>query len=94
LVISPWAKEGVVDDTVTEPSSVLALIEEVHGLDCLTHRDCNASNLAQVFDFDQGPTAPKERKLILEERSCTGLPAKIGAEYEEHGDDAFRALGD
>jgi phospholipase C len=94
LVISPWAKKGVVDDTVTEPSSVLALIEEIYDLDCLTHRDCNASNLAQVFDFDQPPTAPKDRKLILKERSCTGLPAKIGAEYEEHGDDAFRALGD
>ncbi|MGH2699285.1 MAG: phospholipase C [Actinomycetota bacterium] len=94
LVISPWAKEGFVDDTVTEPSSVLALIEEIHGLECLTHRDCNASNLAQVFDFDQAATAPRDRKLILEERSCEGLPARIAAEYERHGDDAFRALGD
>lgn len=94
LVISPWAKEGVIDDTVTEPSSVLALIEEIHDLKCLTHRDCNASNLAQVFDFDQPATAPRDRKLILEERSCEGLPADIAAEYEREGDDAFRALGD
>ncbi|MGI8940483.1 MAG: phospholipase C [Actinomycetota bacterium] len=94
LVISPWVKQGVVDDTVTEPSSVLALIEEIHDLDCLTHRDCNASNLVQVFDFDQPATAPKDRKLILEERSCEGLPARISAQYEKHGDDAFRALGD
>ena len=79
---------------MTEPSSVLALIEEIHDLDCLTHRDCNASNLAQVFDFDQPASAPKDRKLILEERSCEGLPARISAQYEKHGDDAFRALGD
>jgi len=94
LVISPWAKEGFVDDTVTEPSSVLALIEEIHDLKCLTHRDCNASNLAQVFDFDQPATAPRDRKLILDERSCEGLPARIAAEYDRRGDDAFRALGD
>ena len=94
LVISPWAKEGFVDDTVTEPSSVLALVEEIHDLKCLTHRDCNASNLAQVFDFDQPATAPRDRKLILDERSCEGLPARIAAEYHRRGDDAFRALGD
>lgn len=94
LVISPWAKEGFVDDTVTEPSSVLALIEEMYDLDCLTNRDCNASNLAQVFDFDQPATAPRDRKLILDERSCEGLPARIASEYKRKGDDAFRALGD
>ena len=73
---------------------MLALIEEIHGLECLTHRDCNASNLTQVFDFDQPATAPRDRKLILEQRSCEGLPADIAAAYERKGDDAFRALGD
>jgi hypothetical protein len=66
----------------------------IHGLDCLTHRDCGASNLAQVFDFDQPATAPRDRKLILEERSCEGLPRSVAAQYERYGDDAFRALGD
>jgi phospholipase C len=93
LAISPWVKEGWVDSTVTEPSSVLALIEEMYDLDCLTHRDCNASNLTQIFDFEQ-TRAPQSRKLILEERSCEGLPAKVGRAYERHGDDAFAALGD
>jgi hypothetical protein len=47
-----------------------------------------------VFDFDQPATAPRDRKLILDERSCEGLPARIAAEYDRRGDDAFRALGD
>ncbi|MGH2813110.1 MAG: phospholipase C [Actinomycetota bacterium] len=93
LAISPWVKQGFIDKTVTEPSSVLALIEEIYDLDCLTHRDCNASNLLQMFDFEQ-TNAPKERKLILEERSCEGLPVKISRLYERKGDDAFAALGD
>ena len=68
-------------------------MEDVHGLDCLTHRDCNANSFVPIFDFEQ-TTSPKDRKLILEERSCEGLPKKIGMEYKKHGSDAFEALGD
>lgn len=93
LVISPWTKPGLIDSTVTEPSGVLAFIETIHGLDCLTQRDCNANNMMQIFDFEQ-TTSPKDRKLILEERECTGLPQKIGLEYKRHGSDAFAWLGD
>ncbi len=93
LVISPWVKQGYINKTVTEPSGVLKFIEDVHGLDCLTHRDCNANSFVPIFDFEQ-TTSPKDRKLILEERSCEGLPRKIGMEYKKHGSDAFRALGD
>jgi hypothetical protein len=60
----------------------------------MTPRDCNANNLMQIFDFDQPDTAPRERKLILEERSCEGLPVRTGQAYDRKGDDAFAALGD
>lgn len=93
LIISPWAKPGYVDSTVYEFSSVLAFIEETFGLRCMTDRDCGASNMMDAFDFTQ-TTRPKDRKLILEERDCTGLPAKIGQIYEQQGSEAFRALGD
>jgi phospholipase C len=93
LIISPWAKEGYVDTTEYEFSSVLAFIEEVYDLPCLTHRDCNADNMMNAFDFEQ-EIRPKDRKLILEERSCEGLPAETEAAYERHGTDAFQALGD
>ena len=105
LVISPWVKQGYINKTITEPSGVLKFMEDVHGLDCLTHRDCNANSMVPIFDFDQ-TTSPKDRKLILEERDCEGLPQQIGdrymkhsspkiaQEYAKHGSDAFKALGD
>ncbi|MDQ3646244.1 MAG: hypothetical protein M3345_04835 [Actinomycetota bacterium] len=93
LIISPWAKEGYIDSTTYEFSSVLRFIEEVHGLGCMTDRDCGADTMLDAFDFE-APVRPKERKLILEERDCTGLPAEVEAEYRKHGDRAFAALGD
>lgn len=93
LMISPWAKEGYVDGTVYEFSSVLKFIETMFGLPCMTNRDCGANNMLSAFDFEQ-EAKPKDRKLLLETRDCTGLPAKISREYREHGTDAFHALGD
>ncbi|HEX2235143.1 MAG TPA: alkaline phosphatase family protein [Actinomycetota bacterium] len=93
LIISPWAKQGYVDSTTYEFSSVLKFMETVYDLDCMTKRDCRADNMLGAFDFEQD-VRPKDRKLILEERSCEGLPAKTAAEYERHGNDAFQALGD
>jgi phospholipase C len=93
LVISPWAKEGYVDSTEYEFSSVLKFIETVHDLDCMTQRDCQASNMMNAFDFDQ-EAPPGDRKLILDERDCTGLPAKVSQAYDRRGEGAFRALGD
>jgi phospholipase C len=94
LIISPWAKQGYVDSTEYEFSSVLKFIETIHGLDCMTHRDCNANNMMGAFDFDQD-VRPRDRKLILKERDCTDLPAEVARQYEEKGIyEAFRALGD
>jgi phospholipase C len=93
LIISPWTKEGYVDKTVYEFSSVVKFMETVHGLECMTHRDCQASNMLNAFDFEQEPDF-REDRLILKERDCTGLPARIAKEYEEHGSNAFYALGD
>jgi phospholipase C len=93
LIISPWAKQGYVDSTEYEFSSVLKFIETVYDLDCMTHRDCGASNMLNAFDFEQD-VKPKDRKLILEQRDCVGLPAETAEAYEAKGNEAFRALGD
>jgi phospholipase C len=94
LIISPWAKEGYIDKTTYEFSSVLKFIEEAYDLECMTARDCNASNMFEAFDFTQTPDNADRRKLILEERSCEGLPRKIVAEYKKHGPNAFAHLAD
>ena len=92
LVISPWAKEGYVDSTEYEFSSVVKFIETVFDLPCMTKRDCQADNMLGAFDFDQ-PANPEARKLILEERDCD-LPPEIEQKYEELGGDAFYDAGD
>jgi phospholipase C len=92
LIISPWAKEGYVDPTVYEFSSVLKFIETIFGLQCMTERDCEANNMMSAFDFDQEPDF-EARKLILKERECP-LPEETARVYENKGARAFWALAD
>jgi phospholipase C len=93
LIISPWAKRGYVDSTEYEFSSVLKFIETIYDLGCMTPRDCGASNMMNAFDFSSD-VPPKKRKLILDQRDCTGLPAEVALEYRTHGSNAFAALAD
>jgi phospholipase C len=58
LVISPFAKHGFVDNTVSEFASTLKLIETVFHLPSLGTRDAKASNMLEVFNFYQNPRAP------------------------------------
>jgi phospholipase C len=53
MVISPLARRGVVDSTVYDASSILALIEHRFGLDPLGMRDAAAADLTAAFDFTQ-----------------------------------------
>jgi phospholipase C len=58
LVISPYAKRGFVDHTRGEFSSVLRFIEDNWGLSQLTHRDREADNLSEAFNFTRDPRPP------------------------------------
>jgi phospholipase C len=73
LIISPWAKEGYVDHTTYEFSSVLKFIESLHDLEPLTARDRRADDMMGAFDFDSAADA-EARKLLLEPRACPPLP--------------------
>jgi phospholipase C len=66
IVVSPFAKAGFIDHTQAEFSSVLRFIEEDFGVQSLTDRDKNTSNLEQFFDFKQPPRALP----ALEARVC------------------------
>jgi phospholipase C len=66
IVISPWAKRGVIDHDTMEFASVLKLIETLYGLKPLTARDANTSDMLSAFDFTQKP----QPKLILRQRTC------------------------
>lgn len=65
IVISSWAKRGLVSHARYEPSSILAFIEQRFGLPAMTTRDAHANDLTGVFDFQKPPRAP----LILKPRA-------------------------
>jgi len=58
LIISPYAKQGFVDSTQGDFTSILKFIETVFNLPSLATRDAQASNLLDAFDFQQSPSAP------------------------------------
>jgi phospholipase C len=58
LIISPYAKQGLVDSTLSEFASTLKLIETVFHLPSMGTRDAKASDLLEAFDFFQQPRAP------------------------------------
>ena len=51
IIISPFAKRGVVDSTQYETLSILRTIEEAYGLKPLSDRDANANSLINAFQF-------------------------------------------
>jgi phospholipase C len=67
IVISPYAKEGIVSHTEYEFGSVLQLIESRFKVKALSSRDVEANSLLDMFDFSQPPAPP----LILPLRNCS-----------------------
>ena len=58
LLISAYARQGLVDHTVLDYTSSLKFIEQNWALAPLTARDARASSLTSAFDFAGGPRAP------------------------------------
>lgn len=58
LIISPYAKEGYIDNTFYDATSVLKFIETVFGLPPLTENDKKANNMLNAFDFNNAPREP------------------------------------
>jgi len=69
IVISPWARRGFVDSAPLEFSSVLRMIERLHGLPTMAGRDRVAGDLLEAFDFE----APARPADVLEERDCSDV---------------------
>jgi phospholipase C len=57
LIISPFAKKGVVDHTPYETVSILKFVETRWNVPPLGDRDANANDLTNAFDFS-GPSEP------------------------------------
>jgi phospholipase C len=59
LLVSPYAKRGLVDSTTHDFTSYLKFIEENWGLGPLARRDRRANSLMSAFDFDRPPRKAK-----------------------------------
>ncbi len=58
LIISPYAKEGIIDHTLADHTSILKFIETLYGLSPLASRDSQANDLLEAFNFSQSPRSP------------------------------------
>jgi len=58
LIISPYAKEGLIDNTQGDFTSILKFIETTFSLSSLSSRDAQANDLMEAFDFAQPPSPP------------------------------------
>jgi phospholipase C len=58
LLISAYARQGLIDHSVLDYTSALRFIEQNWNLAPLTARDARANSLASAFDFTGGPRAP------------------------------------
>ncbi len=59
IIVSPFARQGFVDHTVADHTSILAMIESLHGLAPLTSRDQAADPLLGAFNFSQKAQPPR-----------------------------------
>jgi phospholipase C len=59
LLVSPYAKQGVVDHTQLDHTSMLKFIENNWGLQPLSTRDARAHDMQSAFDFGQPPRPPQ-----------------------------------
>jgi phospholipase C len=58
LLVSPYAKEGYVDSTTLDSTSILKFIETNWGLKPLASRDRRAKSFTSAFNFAQAPRPP------------------------------------
>jgi phospholipase C len=74
ILLSPYARRGVVDHHLGEFSSVLRFIEDNWGLTQLTMRDRRATDLSYDFDFSQRPRPPDPLPLRTDCRGSIWKP--------------------
>ena len=55
ILVSPYAKQGVIDHTLLDYTSVLKFIEDNWGILSLSQRDQNANSITSALDFQQVP---------------------------------------
>jgi phospholipase C len=55
IIVSPFARKGVVQHEVREHSSICAFCEKIYGLPAMTARDASIDDLTSALDLTQAP---------------------------------------
>lgn len=76
-MVSPYAREGYIDSTTMDFTSILAFIEENWSLPSLATRDREANSLSSAFDFDQEPRAAQLLPMSRDHTSLV-IPKRSG----------------
>ena len=58
LLVSPYARQGYIESSQLDYTSILKFIEDNYGLKPLSSRDAAANSIAPAFDFTQAPRPP------------------------------------
>lgn len=74
ILVSPYAREGYIDSTTLDFTSILQFIEHNWGLRPLTHRDATAKSIAGGFDF---AAAPREASFVSAHRGPAEEEARV-----------------
>ncbi len=82
LLVSPYARPGLIEHRQMEYPSALRFIEDNWQLAPLTDRDRNATSIATVFDFSIPPRTPD---LITPVKAETGAVVEVGTAYRAYG---------
>ncbi len=71
LMISPYSRSGIVDNTFYSQPSVLKFIESTFGLPSLTSFDAQANDLGDMLNYNQKPLQPSVLPLLTCSNSYT-----------------------
>ena len=78
VIISPFAKKGLVDHTIYDTTAILKLIETRFGLEPLGKRDKGSKDMNAAFEFEGWVSAPpdpdRESKPAAEEPENAPAP--------------------
>ncbi len=80
IVISPFVKKGVIDNTVYDHTSVLATTEKIFGMKNLTDRDKNANDFLHLLSLERPRT---DAPTLLPEIADSGFRCDEDSENQE-----------
>ena len=79
FIVSPYAKQGFIDHETHSFDSWLRTVEKRWGIQPMTDRDKNASDMTGSFDFTQKPRAP-----VLMSATTQGTPYPVALQQLLH----------